>query len=44
MLKFFEKYQESVKRYPDKTAFAYTGNGKTISYRELDEISGKAHR
>ena len=44
MLKFFEKYQKSVRRYPDKTAFAYTGNGETISYRELDEISGKVHR
>ena len=44
MLKFFEKYQKSVRRYPDKTAFASTGNGETISYRELDEISGKVHR
>ena len=44
MLKFFEEYQKSVRRYPDKTAFAYTGNGETISYRELDEISGKVHR
>ena len=44
MLKFFEKYQKSVRRYPDKTAFAYTGSGETISYRELDEISGKVHR
>ena len=44
MLKFFEKYQKSVRRYPDKTAFAYTGSDGTISYRELDEISGKVHR
>ena len=44
MLRFFEKYQENVKRYPDKTAFAYTGNGETISYRELEEISGKVHQ
>ena len=44
MLRFFEKYQENVKRYPDKTAFAYTGNGEIISYRKMDEISGKVHR
>jgi len=44
MLKFFEKYQKSVRRYPDKTAFAYTGSDGTISYQELDEISGKVHR
>lgn len=44
MLRFFEKYQENVNRYPGKTAFAYTGNGEIIRYRELDEISGKVRR
>ena len=44
MNKLFEKFQRYVLNSPDKIALSSMGDGKAVTYRELDVISGKVHR
>ena len=44
MNKLFEKFQGYVLSTPEKIALSSMGDGKTVTYRELDLISGKVYR
>ncbi len=44
MNKLFEKFQGYVLDTPEKIALSSMGDGKTVTYRELDLISGKVYR
>ena len=44
MNKLFEKFQGYVSNTPEKIALSSMGDGKTVTYRELDLISGKVYR
>ena len=44
MNKLFEKFQRHVVNAPEKIALSSMGDGKTVTYRELDLISGKVSR
>ena len=44
MIAFLERLQENMIRFPDKPALGFSLDDRDISYRELDEISGKVHR
>ena len=44
MNKLFEKFQGYVMNTPEKIALSSMGDGKTVTYRELDLISGKVYR
>ena len=44
MNKLFEKFQRYVLNTPEKIALSSMGDGKAVTYRELDLISGKVHR
>lgn len=44
MISFFDRLQENMNRFPDKPALGFSLDNREISYRELDEISGKVRR
>ena len=44
MNKLFEKVQQYVLNTPEKTVLSSMGDGKTVTWRELDLISGKVYR
>ena len=44
MIAFLKRLQENMIRFPDKPALGFSLDDRDISYRELDEISGKVHR
>ena len=44
MIAFLERLQENMNRLPDKPALGFSLDDRDISYRELDEISGKVRR
>jgi acyl-coenzyme A synthetase/AMP-(fatty) acid ligase/acyl carrier protein len=43
MLRFFEQLQDNFLNLTNKTALAFTGDNSTISYGQLDTISGQVH-
>ena len=43
MIDFFKQFQANVSLYADKTAVAFSGDGRRITWREMDEISSKVH-
>lgn len=44
MSELFRKIQEYVENTPEKIVFSSMGDGRNVTWRELDLISGKVYR
>ena len=44
MSEFFKRIQSQVLNTPEKIILSSMGDGKNITYRELDLLSGKVYR